>query len=193
MDFKYYRWSLRHIIGLALLLGGLATALWLDNRTLAFVLCGLLALAFAALIQLYRHVFESIDLMFKALINEDYTFRLPIRNRLNGYRRHLNEQFNAYSRHVRRLRQAQHEHDVFHQLVMEHIRTGVVVADETGRVLQANPMALPFSSTRIPPNVTLCTFVFVNISAPASLKRYPATFPFSRAPSNPPFIGVPIA
>ena len=142
MDFKYYRWSFRHIIGLALLLGGLATALWLDNRTLAFVLCGLLALAFAALIQLYRHVFESIDLMFKALINEDYTFRLPIRNRLNGYRCHLNEQFNAYSRHVRRLRQAQHEHDVFHQLVMEHIRTGVVVADETGRVLQANPTAL---------------------------------------------------
>lgn len=142
MDFKYYRWSLLHIIGLALLLGGLAIALWLDYRTLAFVLCGLLALAFAALIRLYHHVFESIDLMFKALINEDYTFRLPIRNRLNGYRCHLNKQFNAYSRHVRRLRQAQHEHDVFHQLVMEHIRTGVVVADETGRVLQANPTAL---------------------------------------------------
>mgnify|MGYP001777434853 CR=1 FL=1 len=43
MDFKYYRWSLLHIIGLALLLGGLAIALWLDYRTLAFVLCGLLA------------------------------------------------------------------------------------------------------------------------------------------------------
>ena len=66
MDFKYYRWSLLHIIGLALLLGGLAIALWLDYRTLAFVLCGLLALAFAALIRLYHHVFESIDLMFKA-------------------------------------------------------------------------------------------------------------------------------
>ena len=70
MDFKYYRWSLLHIIGLALLLGGLAIALWLDYRTLAFVLCGLLALAFAALIRLYHHVFESIDLMFKALIND---------------------------------------------------------------------------------------------------------------------------
>ena len=45
MDFKYYRWALRHIIGLALLLGGLAIALWLDYRTLAFVLCGLLAAA----------------------------------------------------------------------------------------------------------------------------------------------------
>lgn len=142
MDFKYYRWSLRHIIGLALLLGGLATALWLDNRTLAFVLCGLLALACTALIQFYRHVFENIDLMFKALINEDYTFRLPIRNRLHDSRQYLNEQFNAYCRHIQRQRLKQHEQDVFHQLVMEHIRTGVVVVDESGKVLQANPMAL---------------------------------------------------
>lgn len=142
MDFKYYRLSLFHLIMLALQTVGLAAALWWDYRTLGLVLLGTLALTCANLMRLYRNVLENLDLMFKALTNEDYTFRLPVRSRMNNSRKYINKQFNAYSQHIRLQRQAQQEHDVFYQLIMEHIRTGVVVLDEQGRVLQANPMAL---------------------------------------------------
>ena len=142
MDYRSHKWPLRHIAAMALLLAGLAAAVWLDCRIAALALCGLLAVACASLIRLYHNTLEDTGLMFKALANEDYTFRLPVRHRTNGSRRYLNEQFNAYCRHAGRQRLARHEHDVFRQLVMEHMRTGVVVVDEEGRVLQANPMAL---------------------------------------------------
>ena len=45
MDYRSHKWPLRHIAAMALLLAGLAAAVWLDCRIAALALCGLLARA----------------------------------------------------------------------------------------------------------------------------------------------------
>ena len=52
MDYRSHKWPLRHIAAMALLLAGLAAAVWLDCRIAALALCGLLAVACAGLIRL---------------------------------------------------------------------------------------------------------------------------------------------
>lgn len=142
MDFKYYRLSWRYIVMLTLLTVATGFALWWGSKTLALLLLVLLAAACAGLMRLYRNLLESMDLMLKAFIYKDYTFRLPETSRMNNSRQYINRQFNTYSRHLQRQQQAQHEQDMFHQTVMEHLRTGIVVISESGHVEQANPMAL---------------------------------------------------
>lgn len=142
MDYRYQLFALRQTLGVVLL-AVLSALLWwagsvawavLTTLTLLYVLC--------LIVRSQRNLNEKFELMLKAFANEDYNFRFPVKGRWDYTTRHLNALMDSYSRTLGNNQKKLVERETFYKLILEHVNTGIVVADEADRVVQCNEKAL---------------------------------------------------
>lgn len=142
MDYKYRFFALRQVVCLALL-AALGVSLVYEGYWgwALFVMAGVVYVIMLTL-RSQRNLNEKFELMIKAFINDDFSFRFPIKGRWDYTTRHLNSLMDSYSRILDKNRRVLAERETFYKLILDHVNTGIIVVDEEDNVVQCNGKAL---------------------------------------------------
>lgn len=142
MDYKYRFFALRQVVCLALL-AALGVSLVYEGYWgwALFVMAGVVYVIMLTL-RSQRNLNEKFELMLKAFINDDFSFRFPIKGRWDYTTRHLNSLMDSYSRILDKNRRVLAERETFYKLILDHVNTGIIVVDEEDNVVQCNGKAL---------------------------------------------------
>lgn len=113
-----------------------------------FILCGLVFYLFIAV---RRQLREKCWLMLEAIRNRDYSFRLPIYG-IKGEENVLQETLNKFGGLMSEQKQLMEQRERFYGQILSSVTTGVIVIDESMKIVQTNPAAarllgLPVLST----------------------------------------------
>ena len=120
MDYKYRFFALRQVVCLALLSASGVSLVYEGYWGWAlFVMAGVVYVIMLTL-RSQRNLNEKFELMLKAFINDDFSFRFPVKGRWDYTTRHLNSLMDSY----------------------DHVNTGIIVVDEEDNVVQCNGKAL---------------------------------------------------
>lgn len=142
MDYKYRFFALRQVVCLALL-AALGVSLVYEGYWgwALFVMAGVVYVIMLTL-RSQRNLNEKFELMLKAFINDDFSFRFPIKGRWDYTTRHLNSLMDSYSRILDKNRRVLAERETFYKLILDHVNTGIIVVDEEDNVVQCNGKTL---------------------------------------------------
>lgn len=142
MDYKYRFFALRQVVCLALL-AALGVSLVYEGYWgwALFVMAGVVYVIMLTL-RSQRNLNEKFELMLKAFINDDFSFRFPIKGRWDYTTRHLNSLMDSYSRILDKNRRVLAERETFYKLILDHVNTGIIVVDEEDNVVQCNGKVL---------------------------------------------------
>lgn len=142
MDYKYRFFALRQVVCLALLSASGVSLVYEGYWGWAlFVMAGVVYVIMLTL-RSQRNLNEKFELMLKAFINDDFSFRFPIKGRWDYTTRHLNSLMDSYSRILDKNRRVLAERETFYKLILDHVNTGIIVVDEEDNVVQCNGKAL---------------------------------------------------
>lgn len=142
MDYKYRFFALRQVVCLALLAASGVSLVYEGYWGWAlFVMAGVVYVIMLTL-RSQRNLNEKFELMLKAFINDDFSFRFPVKGRWDYTTRHLNSLMDSYSRILDKNRRVLAERETFYKLILDHVNTGIIVVDEEDNVVQCNGKAL---------------------------------------------------
>lgn len=142
MDYKYRFFALRQVVCLALLSASGVSLVYEGYWGWAlFVMAGVVYVIMLTL-RSQRNLNEKFELMLKAFINDDFSFRFPVKGRWDYTTRHLNSLMDSYSRILDKNRRVLAERETFYKLILDHVNTGIIVVDEEDNVVQCNGKAL---------------------------------------------------
>lgn len=90
--------------------------------------------------KLFRRLHEKVTYFFNAVENEDSTLYFPedVRHKPT---KELNQGLNRMNQLIQEVKVRNHEQEQFYGLLLEQVATGIIVVDESGRILQANSPA----------------------------------------------------
>lgn len=142
MDYKYRFFALRQVVCLALLAASGVSLVYEGYWGWAlFVMAGVVYVIMLTL-RSQRNLNEKFELMLKAFINDDFSFRFPVKGWWDYTTRHLNSLMDSYSRILDKNRRVLAERETFYKLILDHVNTGIIVVDEEDNVVQCNGKAL---------------------------------------------------
>ena len=142
MDYKYRFFALRQVVCLALLSASGVSLVYEGYWGWAlFVMAGVVYVIMLTL-RSQRNLNEKFELMLKAFINDDFSFRFPVKGWWDYPTRHLNSLMDSYSRILDKNRRVLAERETFYKLILDHVNTGIIVVDEEDNVVQCNGKAL---------------------------------------------------
>ena len=142
MDYKYRFFALRQVVCLALLSASGVSLVYEGYWGWAlFVMAGVVYVIMLTL-RSQRNLNEKFELMLKAFINDDFSFRFPVKGRWDYTTRHLNSLMDSYSRILDKNRRVLAERETFYKLILDHVNTGIIVVDEEDNVVQCNGKTL---------------------------------------------------
>lgn len=142
MDYKYRFFALRQVVCLALLSASGVSLVYEGYWGWAlFVMAGVVYVIMLTL-RSQRNLNEKFELMLKAFINDDFSFRFPVKGWWDYTTRHLNSLMDSYSRILDKNRRVLAERETFYKLILDHVNTGIIVVDEEDNVVQCNGKAL---------------------------------------------------
>ena len=142
MDYKYRFFALRQVVCLALLSASGVSLVYEGYWGWAlFVMVGVVYVIMLTL-RSQRNLNEKFELMLKAFINDDFSFRFPVKGWWDYTTRHLNSLMDSYSRILDKNRRVLAERETFYKLILDHVNTGIIVVDEEDNVVQCNGKAL---------------------------------------------------
>lgn len=142
MDYKYRFFALRQVVCLALLSASGVSLVYEGYWGWAlFVMAGVVYVIKLTL-RSQRNLNEKFELMLKAFINDDFSFRFPVKGWWDYTTRHLNSLMDSYSRILDKNRRVLAERETFYKLILDHVNTGIIVVDEEDNVVQCNGKAL---------------------------------------------------
>lgn len=142
MDYKYRFFALRQVVCLALLSASGVSLVYEGYWGWAlFVMAGVVYVIMLTL-RSQRNLNEKFELMLKAFINDDFSFRFPVKGWWDYTTRHLNSLMDSYSRILDKNRRVLAERETFYKLILDHVNTGIIVVDEEDNVVQCNGKTL---------------------------------------------------
>lgn len=142
MDYKYRFFALRQVVCLALLSASGVSLVYEGYWGWAlFVMAGVVYVIMLTL-RSQRNLNEKSELMLKAFINDDFSFRFPVKGWWDYTTRHLNSLMDSYSRILDKNRRVLAERETFYKLILDHVNTGIIVVDEEDNVVQCNGKTL---------------------------------------------------
>lgn len=142
MDYKYRFFALRQVVCLALLAASGVSLVYEGYWGWAlFVMAGVVYVIMLTL-RSQRNLNEKFELMLKAFINDDFSFRFPVKGWWDYTTRHLNSLMDSYSRILDKNRRVLAERETFYKLILDHVNTGIIVVDEEDNVVQCNGKVL---------------------------------------------------
>ncbi len=142
MDYKYRFFALRQVVCLALLSASGVSLVYEGYWGWAlFVMVGVVYVIMLTL-RSQRNLNEKFELMLKAFINDDFSFRFPVKGWWDYTTRHLNSLMDSYSRILDKNRRVLAERETFYKLILDHVNTGIIVVDEEDNVVQCNGKTL---------------------------------------------------
>lgn len=142
MDYKYHFFGLRQILGLVLLTALDVCLIYEHQTAWAVVVAAGILSVFCLIIRSQYRFKEKYDLMMKAFINDDFSFRFPVKGRWDYTTYYLNSMMDSYSRMLYNNRKALAEQETFYKLILGHINTGVIVVNGADQIIQCNRKAL---------------------------------------------------
>lgn len=89
----------------------------------------------------YKATESKIKFMIASIANADYAFSFRTDNVKEGEKM-VNESLNLVSEMLKRARNEAIEREKFYELIMNSVRTGILVVDDEGRILRSNDSAL---------------------------------------------------
>ena len=119
MDYKYRFFALRQVVCLALLSASGVSLVYEGYWGWAlFVMAGVVYVIMLTL-RSQRNLNEKFELMLKAFINDDFSFRFPVKGRWDYTTRHLNSLMDSYSRILDKNRRVLAERETFYKLILD--------------------------------------------------------------------------
>lgn len=114
------------------------------SATAVYILLGIIIVVLVVVLLLtrrkYRRTNHNINFMLNSLDSGDYSFLFRTENVSNG-EKSINQSLNLISNILKKARDEAIEREKFYELIINSVRTGILVVDDAGHILRTNESA----------------------------------------------------